>query len=149
VKPYVIRRLRLRSLLGRLPFLVIFGVVAIVVIDVSAFFLAVAAAVILYGLWTDSLLLKVDPTGVRTRRYQVPWSSIRELVLTESDPPELAVRLVPEAPLPDGVRAIIHDPKDPDAIAPGLRTELPSSAIDRAGLQQAAADYGNIPLRTA
>jgi hypothetical protein len=64
VKPYVIRRLRVRTLLGRLPFLAIFGFVAIVVIDVSAFFLAVAVAVILYGLWTDSLLL-IDRTRLQ------------------------------------------------------------------------------------
>jgi hypothetical protein len=102
-----------------------------------------------YGIWTDSLLLKVDATGVRTRRFHVPWTSVRELVLTESDPPELAVRLRPGAPLPSGVRAIIHDPNQPDAIAPGLRTQLPASGVDRARLQQAAADYGTIPLRTA
>jgi hypothetical protein len=149
VKPYVIRRLRVRALLGRLPFLLIFGFVAIVLLDVGAFFLAVAAAVVLYGLWTDSLVLKVDASGVRTRRYQVPWSSVRELVLTEGDPPELAVRLLPGASLPSGVRAIIHDPKQPDAIAPGLRTELPPSGIDRARLQQAATDYAEIPLRSA
>lgn len=149
MKPYVIRRLRVRALLGRVPFVAVFGFVAVVVLDVSAFFLVAAAGVVLYGLWTDSLLLKVDATGVRTRRYHVPWTSIRELVLTESDPPELAVRLRSEAPLPSGVHAIIHDPNHPDAIAPGLRTELPASGVDRARLQQAAADYGTVPLRTA
>jgi hypothetical protein len=149
VTPYVIRRLQARPLLSRLPFVAVFGFVAIVVLDVSVFFLVLAAGVVLYGLWTDSLLLKVDATGVKTRRYHVPWSSIRELVLTESDPPELAVRLRPGAPLPNGVRAIIHDPSQPDAIAPGLRTQLPAGGVDRARLQQAAADYGTVPLRTA
>ncbi len=129
-------------------------------LGLSQLFIAVLAAVVLFGAWQRSLVLKVDESGVqlgRGVRYEhgasqaivtrVPWSSIREVVVVTpgpfsgDGPTEVGVRLNPGAPLPRGARAIVSDPRDPDAVQPDLRMEVPGR-FDRGALDAAVSAHG-------
>jgi hypothetical protein len=48
----------------------------------------------------------------------VPWASIRQVVLAPAGPDavEVGIRLWPAAPLPDGVPAVVFDPRQPRAV---------------------------------
>ena len=83
----------------------------------------------------------------RTRQPSVPWDSIHEVALTESDPPEIEVRLRLGAPLPDGVTGAVHDPTREYGTAPGLRMPVPGA--DRATLAAAVEHFGGVSLRSA
>jgi hypothetical protein len=123
-------------------------------------FLVAFAAVVLYGAWQRSLVLKVDGQGVqlgRGVRYEygspqamvtrVPWSSIRDVVVVSAGPfggdrgTEVGVRLQPGAPLPAGARAIVSDPRNPDAVQPDMRTRV-TDRFDRGRLEAAVAAHG-------
>ena len=110
--------------------------------------------------WRSTLVLRIDGSGIRLHRHplardpstaytDVPWASIHEIALTESDPPELAIRLRSGAPLPDGAHGVIHDPSQPDSSGPDLRLGLPGRAPGRSELAAAVQTHGGIPLRTA
>jgi hypothetical protein len=125
-------------------------------------FLAAVALVCLSSLWSGSLQFAVDAKGVRfggalQRRNDrqspfVPWSSVQEVVVWNTGPaglvagtPEVGVRLRPDAPLPRGVRSLVHDPAHPDAVAPELRTTVPN--LDHERLAAAVqAHGGGVPL---
>jgi hypothetical protein len=123
-------------------------------------FLVAFAGIVLYGAWQRSLVLKVDASGVRLGRgvrYEynspqamittVPWSSIRDVVVVSPGPfggdaaAEVGVRLKPGAPLPPGARAIVSDPRAPDAVQPDMRTRV-GDRLDRARLEAAVAAHG-------
>jgi hypothetical protein len=153
MKPYVIRRPRFPALA---PLLGAAGIVAFVfVLDFSRWFAAAAVALALYEAWRGTLVLRVDAKGVllghrpsrRLAQPFVPWSSLEEVALTETDPPDIEVRLKPGAPLPDGVDAAIHDPSRRSVSAPRLRMPLPGA--DRTALAAAVEAFGGGPLRSA
>jgi hypothetical protein len=153
MKPYVIRRLRPSAFV---PLLGSAAIVAFVIaFDFAWWFAAAAAAIALFEAWRATLVLRVDAKGVRigqrpNRRIPqpfVPWTSIQEVALTESDPPEIAVRLKHGAPLPRGVDAAIHDPSQTTVAAPRLR--MPVHRADRSALTAAVQGFGGIPLRSA
>ena len=50
------------------------------------------------------------------------------------------MRLREGAPMPDGVRALIHDPGNPDAVPPSLRVAVPG--LDRERLDRAVQAFG-------
>lgn len=123
-------------------------------------FLIVFGAVVVYGAWQRSLVLKVDAKGVhlgRGVRYEyggpqamitrVPWSSIREVVVVTPGPfggdapTEVGVRLTPDAPLPQGARAVVSDPREPDAVQPDMRTRV-GARFDQKALAAAVAAHG-------
>ena len=118
-------------------------------------FLAIAVAAAAYEAWRGTLVLRVDAKGVRlghrpnrrTRQPSVPWDSIHEVALTESDPPEIDVRLRLGAPLPDGVAGAVHDPSRAYGTAPQLR--MPVAGADRTSLAAAVQHFGGVPLRSA
>jgi hypothetical protein len=152
VKPYVVRKLRFGALAPLVAIGVIFVVPALVGLDGFPWvFIAAFVAFALLNAWRATLVLRVDADGVQVQRRdrrdlaRVPWPSIHELVLTETDPPEFAIRLKRGAPLPRGVHGVIHDPHRPDATAPELRAVLPRG--DRAALTTAVA--GRVPVRSA
>ncbi len=153
MKPYVIRRPRLTAFV---PLLGAAAIVAFVfVFDFPYWFAAAAAALALFEFWRETLVLRVDAQGVRigrrlsrrTPQPRVPWSSIHEVALTETDPPEIEVRLKQGAPLPTGVDAAIHDPSRPNVSAPQLRMAVPGA--DRSALAAAVQGFGGAPLRSA
>jgi hypothetical protein len=152
MKPYVIRRLRPAAFV---PLLGAAGIVAFVLVfDFPWWFAAAAAAIALFEAWRGLIVLRVDAKGVligrRRRRIpppMVPWSSIHEVALNESDPPEIEVRLKQGAPLPQGVDAAIHDPTRPNVTAPQLRMAVPGA--DRTALAAAVDAFGGGPLRSA
>jgi hypothetical protein len=134
---YTVRRPNWRRVLGSLAtlaFMVAFVVVGGFISHFGTFavvFLAFAAYATLGEAWRSSLRLRIDGDGVLVREpapgttgraVSVPWSSIRELVLSteyvpgsvEPVPTRLGVRLHPGAPLPAGAHAVIHDPNAPD-----------------------------------
>ena len=153
MKPYVIRRPRPAA------FVPLIGAVAIVAFviafDFAWWFAAAAAAIALFETWRATLILRVDAEGVRigqrpNRRIPqpfVPWTSIQDVALTETDPPEIAVRLRLGAPLPQGVDAVIHDPAQSSVAAPRLR--MPVRGADRSALAGAVEAFGGVPLRSA
>lgn len=125
-----------------------------------AFFLVAFGVLVLYQAWQRSLVLKVDAGGVRLGRgvrYEhgdqrtmitaVPWSSIRDVVVVSPGPiggegsTEVGVRLKPGAPLPDGARAMIVDPANPDAVQADLCTGV-AGRFDRGRLAEAVATHG-------
>jgi hypothetical protein len=71
----------------------------------------------------------------------VPWAAIRELVLfTGTGDHEIGLRLREGAPMPGGVRGVIHDPRRPDDVPPSLRAPLPR--LDRERLARAVSVFG-------
>ncbi len=151
MKPYVIRRLRPAAFV---PLLGAGAIVAFVIaFDFPWWFAAAAVALALFEAWRGLIVLRVDAQGVligrRSRRIpppMIPWSSIHEVVLTETDPPEIEVRLEQGAPLPQGVNAAIHDPARPNVTAPQLRMAAPGA--DRPALAAAVQGFGGGPLRS-
>jgi hypothetical protein len=156
VKPYVVRKLRLAPVL-QMVVVTAFLFLGPRLLGLSGFpviFVAVFIATGLWYGWQATLVLRVDDAGVRllhrtpqrNRRdvAVIPWTSIHELVLTEDDPPQFAVRLKNGAPLPAGVRGVIHDPDRPTT-APELTVELPRA--DRNALTIAIG--GRVALRSA
>jgi hypothetical protein len=158
VRPYVIRRPRPAAVTP------LFGLVAIavfvLVLDIDfpvppLWILVVGGAFAVYEAWRTTLVLRVDGKGVllgrrpnrRTRQPNVPWSSIHEVALTETDPQEIEVRLRLGAPLPDGVAGAVHDPSRQYGRAPQLRMPVPGA--DRATLAAAVQHFGGVPLRSA
>jgi hypothetical protein len=125
------------------------------VVRPPALFVVAFLVIAVVNAWSLTLVFSVDRRGIRFARRSndrstplVPWSSIREVVVWNAGPaglgasgePEVGVRLRPDAPLPRGVPAIIHDPSDPDAVAPELRTAIPG--LDRARLEAAVQAHG-------
>jgi hypothetical protein len=154
---YVVRRPNLGAL-ATPAVVVAFMVLAPRAIGLHGFpwaIVALFAAASVWQAWRSTLALRVDGQGVLLRRRTprrdqrdsafVPWPSIHELVLTESDPPEFAVRLKTGAPLPAGVHGVIHDPRRPSTSAPELRVPLPRA--DRGALTTAV--QGRVPVRSA
>jgi hypothetical protein len=155
---YRVRRLRPAAVVASLVPLAAFVYFAVRYFDAPPLFLAVAAVIGLSGLWRGSLLFAVDARGVRfatplQRRNDtggvpvVPWASIRAVVVWNpfAGTPEVGVRLRPDAPLPRGVRALVHDPAHPDDVAPELRVGVPN--LDRERLAAAVqAHGGGVPL---
>ena len=159
---YTLRAPRATALLPLLaiPVLIVFAEV----VGLPGFpllFLLVFAGVVVYGAWQRSLVLKVDADGVqlgRGVRYEhgspqamitrVPWSSIRDVVVVSPGPfndngaTEVGVRLHAGAPLPQGARAIVSDPRDPDAVQPDMRTRV-GDRFDLRALDAAVAAHGS------
>lgn len=123
-------------------------------------FLIAFSAIVVIGAWQRSLVLKVDARGVRLGRgvrYEygspqamitsVPWASIRDVVIVSPGPfgadagTEVGVRLRPGAPLPQGARAVVDDPRDPDAVQPDMRTRV-GDRFDRGRLEAAVSAHG-------
>jgi hypothetical protein len=147
---YAIRRPRLRSLLGVLG-VTGFLAVAVLVVDAPASFLVLAGAIAAWNLWSSSLVISVGGRGVRLGATVVPWSSIREVVLWNTGPaglgggePEVGLRLRPDAPLPDSLSSLIHDPANPDEVPPELRTTV--RGLDPAKLEAAVREHGGVPV---
>jgi hypothetical protein len=123
------------------------------------FFVVAFGLLVLFQAWQRSLVLKVDAEGVqlgsggyalrdrRTVITSVPWSSIRDVVVSSPGPIggeggiEVGVRLRPGAPLPQGARTMITDPRNPDAVQPDLCTGVPRH-LDRQRLAAAVAANG-------
>ena len=143
---YTLRRLRPVALI---PPGALLAVLALMVLGVLPVFapeiVALALVLVSFQAWRRSLVLRVDEEGVqlgRGVRYEygaaraaittVPWSSIREIAV---GPADVAVRLKPEASLPDGARAMV------DGVATDLRTPVPGR-FDRAQLEQAVRAHG-------
>jgi hypothetical protein len=150
---YAIRRPRL-ALLPVLGFALIFAVI-VWIGTLPKGFLVIAGAVTAWNLWNGSLVLSVGGRGVRfggrNTTTLVPWSSIREVVLWNAGPaglgggePEVGLRLRPDAPLPDSMGSLIHDPAHPDEVPPALRTTVPR--LDRAKLEAAVRQHGGVPV---
>ena len=106
--------------------------------------------------WRATLVLRVDAEGVRigqrpNRRIPqpfVPWTSIQEVALTETDPPEIAVRLKQGAPLPAGRGR--GDPRSgPTLRSPHRGCGCPLPGADRSALAAAVEGFGGVPLRSA
>ena len=123
-------------------------------------FLVAFGAIVLFQAWQRSLVLKVDESGVtlgrgvryewgdqRTMITRVPWSSVRDVVVVSPGPiaseggVEVGLRLKPGAPLPDGARAIITDPRNPDAVQPDMSTGVPGR-FDAGRLERAVTALG-------
>ena len=123
-------------------------------------FVVAFGLIVLFQAWQRSLVLKVDAEGVqlgrgvrsqqgdrRTTVTSVPWSSIRDVVVSSPGPiggeggTEVGVRLRPGAPLPRGARAMISDPRSPDAVQPDMCTGVPGR-FDRQRLAAAVAANG-------
>jgi hypothetical protein len=126
----------------------------------SPVFLVAFSAVAAFGAWQRSLVLKVDASGLTLGRgvqyewgtqqamsTRVPWSSVRDVVVVQPGPIaseggiEVGVRLKPGAPLPDGARAIVSDPREPDAVQPDLRAGVPAR-FDPRRFAEAVAAHG-------
>ena len=124
------------------------------------FFIIAFGLIVLYQSWQRSLVLQVDADGVklgrgvrydygdqRTMITAVPWSSIRDVVVISPGPiggeggTEVGVRLRPGAPLPQGARAMVSDPRNPDAVQPDMCTGVPGR-FDRKRLAEAVAANG-------
>jgi len=155
VKPYVIRKPRLAPVV-QMVVVIAFLFLGPRLLGLNGFpwiFVFVFVATGLWYTWQATLVLRVDDAGVRILRRTpqrnrrdvavIPWTSIHELVLTEDDPPRFAVRLKSGAPLPSGVRGVIHDPNRPTT-APELTVELPRA--DRTALSTAIG--GRVALRS-
>jgi hypothetical protein len=151
---YAIRRPRPALLLTVLGFAGFFAF-AVLVVEAGAFFLLFAAAIAVWNLWSTSLVLSVGARGVRfggrNTTTLVPWSSIREVVLWNAGPaglgggePEVGLRLRTDAPLPDSIGSLIHDPAHPDAVPPELRRTV--RGLDRAKLEAAVREHGGVPV---
>jgi len=102
------------------------------------------------SLWSASLILRVDAKGVRLgRSVSVPWTSIREVAFhgpgVVAADPAIGLRLRPEAPLPDGMKSIVHDPSNPDNIPEPLRASVRN--LDHEKLTAAVREFGGgVPL---
>ena len=93
--------------------------------------------------------LRVDSRGIvlsaaqpREPAVHVPWASVREVVVV-TDPtsePRVGLRLHLGAPLPTGVRGIVHDPTRPDLVQPPLVREVPG--LDCDALRTAVEPHG-------
>ena len=78
-----------------------------------------------------------------TQRDRPVRVRFEEVALTETDPPEVEVRLKHGAPLPQGVHAAVHDPTRPYVSAPQLRAPAPDA--DRTQLTAAVEGFGGVP----
>lgn len=146
MKPFVHRRLRLPPLitLAVLPF------AAYISYRLgNEWFFIPFAAIVAYHVWSATLLVRVDPEGILLRRsrtsgsyrdMRVPWISIDEVTLSLTEPPDLTIRLKPDAPLPDGVRGAIHDPTT-DSVTVG-ELQRPVPGIDALELEGALERFG-------
>ena len=156
MKPYVISKLRLGPIV-QMVVVIAFLFLGPRLLGLNGFPVIFVAAFVATGVWYTwqaTLVLRVDDAGVRLLRRTpqrnrrdvavIPWTSIHELVLTEDDPPQFTVRLESGAPLPSGVRGVIHDPNRPTT-APELTVELPRA--DRNALTTAIG--GRVALRSA
>ena len=149
MKPYVIRRVRPLALVPLAGLVAIVAFVVVLDFDVLSpvYLVGIAALLAFYEVWRRTLVLRVDADGVRLTSVTVPWSSIEEIALTETDPPEIEVRLKHGAPLPQGVHGAVHDPTRPYVSAPQLRAPAPDA--DRTQLTAAVEGFGAVPLRSA
>ena len=93
-------------------------------------------------------LLAVRSEGVTIRSVSVPWSFIERMVIIhpepsayEPDEPEVGLRLVSDAPLPDGLSSLVIDPSTPADIPSGLRTALDGQPLDIAHLTETVDSY--------
>jgi hypothetical protein len=147
---YAIHRPRLPALAQVLGFVTVFALVVLVG-TLPKGLLALAVAFAAWNLWSASLVISVGRRGVRLGGTRVPWSSIREVVLWNAGPaglgggePEVGLRLRPDAPLPDSMGSVIHDPAHPDDVPPELRVTV--RGLDRAKLEAAAKAHGGVPV---
>jgi hypothetical protein len=133
---YTVRRLPLPTLVSLLV-----GVVAAAYLlsrfDYGKVIVPVMAIAWIVQAYSESLVLKVNASGVRFRRAFVPWSSIHSVV-TEGE--QVGVRLRPDAPLPQGVRGVIRDPAGTPQVPPGLRHRI--RRLDSDALGRAVAAFG-------
>lgn len=129
---YTVRRLSLRDFLS---LLIGVAVAAYVIpkLDYAKVIVPVMAIAWLVQAYSESLVLKVNASGVRLKRAFVPWSSIASVV---AEGEQVGIRLRPEAPLPQGVRGVIHDPNGP----PNVRQRV--HRLDADALAQAVAASG-------
>lgn len=84
----------------------------------------------------------------REPAVHIPWASVREVVVV-TDPtsePRVGVRLHLAAPLPTGVRGLVHDPAQPDRVQPLLVREVPG--LDCDALRAAVEPHG-VPVVVA
>jgi hypothetical protein len=124
---YTVRRLKLRDVVS----LLIGVAVAAYVIpkfDYAKVIVPVMAITWLVQAYSESLVLKVNASGVRLKRAFVPWSSIASVV---AEGEQVGLRLRPDAPLPQGVRGVIHDPNGPPPVRLRVR-RLDTDALARA-----------------
>jgi hypothetical protein len=133
---YVVRRPRPQTLLS-LATVAVIALVFLKELGFSPYILAAVVAVALVQAYNQALALRVDESGVRLPPAFVPWSSIDAVV---ADGDELGVRLRREAPLPDGVPGVIHDPRGAPPVPPALRRRI--RGLDRAALESAVAAFG-------
>ena len=152
MKPYVIRRLRPSA------FVPLLGAAAIVAFVIALRLrrggspAARRRASALFEAWRGTLVLRVDAKGVRigqrpNRRIPqpiVPWTSIHEVALTETDPPEIEVRLKHGAPLPAGRRRARSTIRPgPYVTAPQLRMPAPGRRSVGAGRRRRGLWWGS------
>lgn len=100
-------------------------------------------------------LLRVDARGISLSTRQrngppvhVPWASVRAVVVVmgPDSAPQVGVRLHHGAPLPTGVRGLVHDPSALDRVQPALVRQVPR--LDRAALATAVEPHG-VPVVTS
>ncbi|MDQ3611802.1 MAG: hypothetical protein M4D85_09420, partial [Actinomycetota bacterium] len=126
----------------------------IFVVDVSTPLLVVATAmtvvIMMLSLRDMTTRLRIDADGVtfspshgKRSPVFVPWLSVREVVVVTGPTaaPQVGVRLRPGAPLPQGVRGMVHDPTRPDAVQPSLTRVVPG--LDRSALAMAVQACGS------
>lgn len=97
-------------------------------------------------------VLRVDPQGVRVGGVQVPWASLRQVVITVRDvvpagqpvPVEVGARLAHGAPLPTGMRSVIYDPNDPDPVR--VARVFRPGQVDPEALAGALAAFGPVEV---
>jgi hypothetical protein len=133
---YVVRRARLQTVLS-LAAVVVIAIVFLKGFGFSPVILAAVVAVALVQAYNQALALRIDESGVRLPPATVPWSSIDSVV---ADGDEIGLRLRRDAPLPDGVRGVIHDPQGTPQVPPALRRRI--RGLDRAALESAVAAFG-------
>jgi hypothetical protein len=135
-RAYVVRRPRPSALVS---FLLTAGVLTVFVtrFDFSRPIFALVLLVALGALYRDTQVLRVDEKGVRMRPAFVPWSSIDSVV---ADGEQIGVRLRRDAPLPEGVRGVIHDPAGTPQVPPALRRRV--RRLDHDALAAAVAAFG-------
>jgi hypothetical protein len=156
-RPYVVRE-RSSRLLLELPLAVAFGVgwylFATRVVHASTLFVLVAVGIVGYGVYRavrPAPSLQAGPDGLRLGGVSVPWRSIREVVIvlpavqTEPMPAvEIGLRLHHGAPLPEGMDAVVYDPRDADAVHIG-RSFAPGR-IDPGSLAAAVGAFGRVAV---
>ena len=149
---YVVRRVTPRMVMQAL-----FAVAALAiwsaVVHLPRWMLAMAAFEVIVStaqlVRTVGTRLRLDSEGITlgaSHRAELavhlPWTSVREVVVV-GDPtaePRVGVRLHQGAPLPPGVRGLVHDPAQPDRVQPSLVREVPG--LDRTALELAVQAHG-------